>query len=482
MPSGNRDMLILFDLASIAFLFSLLLTPLVRDLAKRWGLVDQPDGQRKLHAEPVPRVGGVGVALAFCGALGLMAVLPYGRLNLDLSSLLPKVYALLPATAVVFLTGLIDDLRGLRPWQKLTGLLIAGALAYQAGFGITTIGGHELPVWLSLPVTLLWLAGTANALNLVDGMDGLAAGVGTFACVTTLIAGLTHGANELALAAAPLAGALLGFLRYNFNPASVFLGDSGSLTVGFLLGAFGAMWGQKSATILGMTAPLMAMAVPILEVGMSIVRRALRNEPIFGADRGHFHHHLLRKGFTPQRAVLLIYAFCGAAAALALLQDMAHARYGGFIIVLFCITAWVGIQHLGYVEFGMAGEWIAGGAMRRTIGAQMRLQEFERGLGAAATLAGFREAVLAGAREFGFRGARLRLEGDTQEWNPAGEGGWRLDVPLPGGNHVTLWHDPESDVHPIVLASFPAAVSRILKERRGTLLRNQKEAASTQAG
>ena len=472
MQTGERDMLILFDLASIAFLFSLLLTPFVRDLARRWNLVDQPDGRRKVHSEPVPRVGGVAVMLSFAGALAMMLVLPYGQLNLDLASLLPKVYALLPAAAVVFLTGLIDDLRGIRPWQKLFGLLIGGGMAYYAGFGITSLGGHELPIWLSIPVTLLWLAGTANALNLVDGMDGLATGVGLFACVTSLIAGLMHGANELALAAAP---------RYNFNPASVFLGDSGSLTAGFLLGAFGAMWGQKSATILGMTAPLMAMAVPILEVGISIVRRAIRNEPIFGADRGHFHHHLLNKGLTPRRAALIVYAFCGAAAALALLQDVAHASYGGLIIVLFCVTAWIGIQHLGYIEFGMAGRWFGQGLMRRTIGTQMRLQEFERGLALANTAEEFREAVMAGSREFGFRGARLKLEDGVSEWGPDGPGTWQLEVPLPDGNHLTLWQHPADELHPIVLASFPAAVQRVYEDRRKGVA-GETVHASAQAG
>jgi UDP-N-acetylmuramyl pentapeptide phosphotransferase/UDP-N-acetylglucosamine-1-phosphate transferase len=139
-----------------------------------------------------------------------------------------------------------------------------------------------------------------NAVNLVDGMDGLAAGVGFFATVTTLIAALIHQNLELAIVTVPMAGALLGFLRYNFNPASIFLGDSGSLLVGLLLGCYAALWSQKSATMLGMAAPLMALAIPLLETSLSILRRALRNRPVFGADAGHIHHKLLEQGLTPE--------------------------------------------------------------------------------------------------------------------------------------------------------------------------------------
>src|SRR5258707_5829576 len=139
--------------------------------------------------------------------------------------------------------------------------------------------------WWSLPLTIVWLVVCANAFNLIDGVDGLATGLGLFATVTTLIIALLQGNLALAVATAPLVGALLGFLRYNFNPASIFLGDSGSLLVGFLLGCFGVIWSQKSATILGMTAPLMALSIPLVDLCLSIVRRFLRRQPILRCDR-----------------------------------------------------------------------------------------------------------------------------------------------------------------------------------------------------
>src|SRR6185436_13025698 len=141
-----------------------------------------------------------------------------------------------------------------------------------------------------LPLTILWLLVCTNAFNLIDGMDGLATGAGLFATLTILLAGMLEGNHALVLAAVPLGGALLGFLRYNFNPASAFLGDSGSLLLGFLLGCFGVIWSFKTATVFGMIAPLMAMSVPILDATLAVARRFLRGRPIFGADRGHVHH------------------------------------------------------------------------------------------------------------------------------------------------------------------------------------------------
>src|SRR5439155_4205751 len=141
--------------------------------------------------------------------------------------------------------------------------------------------------WWSLPVTLFWLVLCTNAFNLIDGVDGLAAGLGLFATLTMLVAALAQNNVALAVATAPLAGCLLGFLRYNFNPASVFLGDSGSLLIGFLLGCYGVIWSQKSVTMLGMAAPAMVLAFPLLEVALSVARRFLHNEPIFAGDRGH---------------------------------------------------------------------------------------------------------------------------------------------------------------------------------------------------
>src|SRR5215472_5178691 len=393
-------MLILLDLAGIAFFFSLVLTPYVRDAAVKFNLVDRPDSARKIHAQPIPRVGGVAIAIAYVLAFGLILVLPYRGLSFDVHTVVPRAMSLLPAAGLVFCIGLVDDIWGLKPWQKLIGQIVAALFAYWAGVRIDFLQWHQLHFWLSLPVTVLWLIGCANAFNLIDGLDGLAAGVGLFATVTTLLAGLINHNLPLVLVTAPLAGCLLGFLRYNFNPASIFLGDSGSLLIGFLLGCYGAMWSQKSATLIGLTAPMMAMAIPLMDVALSVVRRFLRNQPIFGADRGHIHHRLLARGLTPRRAALCLYMICAAGAALSLLQDRAHSRVGGVIILLFCTGAWIGVQHLGYAEFGVARRMIVKGTLRSFIDLQLRIHEFERVLGQCSKIEDCRAAILSASQEF----------------------------------------------------------------------------------
>src|ERR1700727_2688010 len=169
------------------------------------------------------------------------------------------------------------------------GIAGAAILAYAAGIRVDMHILHGLPAWpgLEFALTVIWLVGCTNAFNLIDGMDGLAAGVGLVAAVTMLVAALTQSNLALALATMPLAGCLLGFLRYNFNGASVFLGDSGSLLIGFMLGCFGALWSEKSVTLVALTVPLLAVSIPLIDVALSILRRFLRNRPIFQAARAH---------------------------------------------------------------------------------------------------------------------------------------------------------------------------------------------------
>lgn len=302
----------------VAFVSSLLLTPAVRHFARRWNILDHP-GERKIHLRPVPRIGGVAVALAYFVAYGALFVIG-PRDSQVLWSARADISRILPAAIVIFAVGLLDDIHDLRPWQKLIGQFAAAALAYRGGVHIGGFGSGGMAEWWSFPATASWLLLCTNAVNLIDGVDGLAAGVGFFATCTTLLAALLQRNAVLALAIAPLAGALLGFLRFNFNPATIFLGDSGSLFIGFLLGCYGVLWSQKSATILGMAVPLMTLAIPLLDTSLAIGRRLLSNQPIFAADRAHIHHRLLDRGLNPRNAALLLYAFCTLAGIVSLLM------------------------------------------------------------------------------------------------------------------------------------------------------------------
>ena len=461
-------MYVLFSLGLFGFLSAVIVTPLVRDLALRLGIVDRPDETRKLHARPVPRVGGVAVFISYLLAFGATA---FGFLKLDLMIPTgPLSLGLLLAISVVFATGLLDDIFQLRPWQKLAGQLLAAVLAYQAGVQIHVFRGLPLQ-WLSLPCTVLWLVGCTNAFNLIDGLDGLATGVGLFATVTTLIAALTQQNLELAVATIPLVGCLIGFLRYNFNPASVFLGDCGSLSIGFFLGCCGALWGQKSATLLGMVAPVMALSIPLLDVGLSILRRFLRRQPIFGADRRHIHHLLLDRGLTPRKVAMLLYGLCAVAATFSLLQNSTSNTFGGLVVVLFCVAAWLGIQHLDYAEFGLATRLLFKGAFRQIIDVQVRLQQFERSLASAVTLEQRWQCILSGCREFGFTGVRLKVHDRTLEFQPQLTQGahWQLRIPLPDSQYLNLYRDFKSDLEPTVLAGFARVLENSLKNNPPTI-------------
>lgn len=445
-----------------SFVLSLFLTPLIRNLALRFGLVDLPDDHRKTHKVPVPRVGGIAILAATIGAYGLLLLVGLNAGQVIRHGL-PFAVRLLPAVLVIFGVGLADDIFDLNAWYKLGAQIAAAILALAAGIRLDNIGGHPFSGALSYVLTILWIVACSNAVNLIDGVDGLAAGVGLFATITTLIAGLLHGNMVLVFATAPLVGALLGFLRFNFNPASIFLGDCGSLTLGFLLGCYGIVWSEKSPTLLGMTAPMLALSVPLLDAGIAIARRFLRQQPIFRADHSHIHHKLLSRGLTPRRVVLVLYGFCGLAAAASLMITATHQKYQGFIIVLVCLAAWLGLQNLGYNEFAVAGKLAIDGSFRRLLSAQFMLIGFEEKLTNAATLQECWELLCNACPQFGFIGSELRLDGVECFGNSTG--GWYVRINFPGHGYINLMRKPGSADRGTAAVLFIDSISRILTKR-----------------
>jgi len=472
-------------LAVASMALCLMLTPVVRDWAMRRGFFDSPAEDRKVHEHPVPRLGGVAIAFSYVLPFLLLALMPlHGAAWFG--SRLGLVMPIFPAVLVIFLVGLADDFWGLKPSAKIGGQLLASLLAVWGGVEVTSVGGYDLPSGLGVVVTICWLIACTNAFNLIDGIDGLASGVGLFATVTILISGLLEDNVALAIATVPLAGALIGFLRYNFNPASIFLGDSGSYLIGFLLACFGVIWSQKSATLLGMTAPLMALALPLLDTGIAVVRRFLRREPIFGADRGHIHHRLLDRGLTPRMAALVLYGVCGLGAGFSLLLQMANQQFSGVIVVLFCATAWIGVQHLGYVEFGMARKILAQGSVRSVIHAELSLRDFEEKLRRATRPEDAWETIVSGAEEFGFSGVEARLDdrrfcsierslaaaaaGGTSPvaaWsNTAVRSDWSLRAPISDEDYVELSRRANSQSLASVVAPFADILQTVLREKK----------------
>jgi UDP-GlcNAc:undecaprenyl-phosphate GlcNAc-1-phosphate transferase len=292
----------------IAFVLTILLTPMVRSFAPEMGALDVPSA-RKIHHVKIPRVGGIAIYLGFVVAV-LFGILFLGGIRGSVINLRP-ILGILLGGSLVLLIGLLDDVYGMRPWAKLFFQTLAALTAVYFGVEISFIsnpfnGLFALGV-VSIPLTLLWLVGMTNAINLIDGLDGLAAGVTAISAGTLFFVALrTHqlGAALLMLA---LCGAALGFLRYNFSPASIFLGDSGSYFLGFILACASIIGVFKTTLVVALIVPLLVLGVPIFDTVFAVLRRFKERRSLFSADNKHIHHLLLRAGMTQREAVFSIY-------------------------------------------------------------------------------------------------------------------------------------------------------------------------------
>jgi UDP-GlcNAc:undecaprenyl-phosphate GlcNAc-1-phosphate transferase len=295
---------------ALAFLLAMGLTPFVLKLAIRLGAVDKQTAD-KIHAGNIPRLGGLAIAAGF-----YLPVLGLGlRVNLYAGLIYEqprRVAALLGGGLAILLLGIYDDLRGARAWQKLLVQVPVAALAWWAGIRIGSTedpAGHLLvfPAVISLLTTVAWCVVVVNAINLIDGLDGLASGIALQALVATALCAWHRDDPALALFAICLSGALGGFLVHNFHPATIFMGDSGSMLIGWVIAVTTAWSSQKAATTVGVVLPVVALGLPLLDTSIAFSRRALgRRNPLRG-DLDHVHHRLLRRGWSHRRAVLTLY-------------------------------------------------------------------------------------------------------------------------------------------------------------------------------
>jgi len=342
----------------VAVLASLLLTPAARALAFRIGAVDRPNA-RKVHTRIMPRLGGLAIYAAFMiGFFALLPLLPDGLLGAYDKRF---IAALLTGGSIIVLIGALDDRFELPAKAKLLGQ-IAAACVVVFGFGIRInllnipFGETMQPVaeWLAIPLTLLWIVGCTNAINLIDGLDGLAAGVSGIAIATILAMAAIMGSETIMLLSAPLLGSIVGFLRHNFHPAKIFMGDSGSLFLGFSLATL-SMLGFKQVTIVSFVTPLLIIGVPLSDTFFAIVRRIVNKRPIFAPDKGHLHHCLRELGFSHRGTVLIIWgiaAFFGATAIfMSTVVPSSAANWVTFVViaVLVCILQ-IGAELIGIVD------------------------------------------------------------------------------------------------------------------------------------
>jgi UDP-GlcNAc:undecaprenyl-phosphate/decaprenyl-phosphate GlcNAc-1-phosphate transferase len=311
--------------ALVALVIVILLTPAVGGMARLLGAVDRPEA-RRLNRSPVPRLGGL--ALFFGIFVPALAFLDLSR----------ETRGLLLGAAVATTVGAIDDFRGLAWWEKLIGQLAAASIP--VGFGIWVhrftfpiVGIHVLPKWVGMPLSVLWIVAIMNMVNFLDGLDGLAAGVSAISAFTfTLIAlSLPRPEIDAAILSAVVLGAALGFLRHNFYPARIFMGDSGALLLGFVLAAVPLEGLLKTASIVTLFFPLLVLAVPIVDTTFVVARRLKHGERVFVADQAHLHYRFLRRGFSQVRAAVYIWAWCGTLAVAALgtrfIRPHAHGQW-----------------------------------------------------------------------------------------------------------------------------------------------------------
>jgi UDP-GlcNAc:undecaprenyl-phosphate GlcNAc-1-phosphate transferase len=324
----------------ISLCASLFATPIIRRLAQRFGWLDVPADERRVHAVAVPRLGGVAV---FGSVMLALLLLPFvdNLVTRQLAGQWQGVVAVLASSALVFLFGVYDDLTGASAMWKFLAQGAAAILLYYLGgrveaVTIPFVGSFQLPPVLGFGVTLVWVIGISNAFNLIDGLDGLATGASLFAALVMLGVSLVNGHTLVTVISIALVGALIGFLRYNFNPASIFLGDSGSLFIGFLLAALSVTGTQKASTVVAVAIPLMAFALPVIDTGFTLARRFVGGKPLFEGDREHIHHKLLELGWSQRRVAFALYGVCALFGLLALLftSDGGEGKLTGLILLI----------------------------------------------------------------------------------------------------------------------------------------------------
>src|SRR6266404_1322181 len=336
-----------------SLLLSFVFTKVVRDIAVKKGWVTGPVHERHLHSKALPRLGGVAIVLSFLMATGLALIA--AKFYADTISLRP-LQTILPPAILIFFLGIYDDVRGASPYLKFSVQALAGAMLFAGGLRILDLpvlfGSHQFSWYTGLPVTILWVVAITNAFNLIDGLDGLAAGSALFSTLVVFVVALLGNLSLLSLITLALAGAILGFLRYNFNPATIFLGDCGSLFIGFMLSALALYGAQKAPTIIAVAIPVVSFGLPILETSLSVVRRFISGRPIFTADREHIHHKLLQRGLSHRQVVIVLYGVSALFALLSLFLLWPTGSTLGLVLAVLGTGIWIGVQHLGYLEFG----------------------------------------------------------------------------------------------------------------------------------
>ena len=413
-----------------AFVLAVGLTPRVAAIAERFDLLDHPSA-RKVHSLSIPRIGGVAIFIAFFVALGGGFLFNGIRNSFWEKSEIVFVFF---GGALAFALGFYDDVKRLGPKTKFAVQIVAALFAYMGGIQVRGVAipflGFVQSGWLSLPITVFWILLVINAINLIDGLDGLAAGVSFFVSLVLLVLCLFKGEVLNALVLAALAGSVLGFLVFNFNPASIFMGDSGSYFIGYMLASLSIFGSFKSKTAFTFLIPVIAMGVPLLDTVWATIRRFIRGQKLFYPDKDHFHHRLLGLGFSHKRAVMILYAVTIFLGLFALLTINVSSRYTAIPLALLAIFIIVFIQKLGYLNFlGLNSflHWI--NDLTNTLGINRDRRvffSFQLAILESDSMATFWERIVETAKYLGLDYIEMRLGGDESNFKKFNDYLWSL--------------------------------------------------------
>lgn len=474
---------------------AMVLTYVVRNIAIARGLVHSPTAGRHLHEVPIPRIGGVAI---FLTTWIFVAVVVIARGEIGSEPLL----GLFASSALVFVLGLYDDLRGTNAYVKIGVQAAAAVVLFLSGIRIARIpiffGDADLSAALSLAVTVGWVLWITNAFNLIDGLDGLAAGSAMFSAIVIFVIALVTGNAPVAFLTLALAGAIAGFLRYNFNPATIFLGDSGSLFIGFMLSAVAVLGSVKAPTLIAIAIPLVSLGLPIVDASVAVVRRFLSGKPLFTPDRDHIHHRLLTRGLSHRGAVLVLYAVSAGFGILSLLMLAGpESRNVGIVLLVVGFGVFAGLQQLRYDEFSelrRAAHWaliqkqvIANNLVIRRSGEGLsRCNSFDdisKVLTNTLEPLGFCGVSISGpaASQHPLRNTRAYLErGDVHLfWNGiarASEAACSISFSLPGSAGTVTFHRANTDAPVVSLDTFTN--SGFLQALQSALVRAQANVAA----
>ena len=338
--------IIFFSVFFSAFMLSLFLTPAIRIMSLKKGFIDKPS-RRKVHKKQIPSLGGLSIFIAFMVVVITACIQDQGIIS-------SKVWGVVLAGLILVIMGIYDDIKDMPAFIKLVGQIIVAVIAYSVGFRIEEFFGFEATTFwfkfISFIITTGWIVGVINAINLIDGLDGLACGVCAIISFFLFIVSLSSGNFVLLIFAAALVGSCLGFLPYNFHPASIFMGDTGSMFLGFMLSLIALESYHKSTTFIAILVPIIAMAVPLIDTLLSVLRRLIKKKPLFKADKNHIHHRLLIKDKSHVRVVLTLYSVTFFFGLIALgLKDI-KGIYMVIALIMVSLVAFRWVKNSGFLD------------------------------------------------------------------------------------------------------------------------------------